>query len=174
MHKDKNIGATGGVSSGSLVRLAINGALGAKQSGVACSPRLRGFRPGWARRCRLLEGRAPTTSSADRFLLYLSGVGQGFWNEWKASEDDGFYWQKLNHIFNKHCFGFNKSNFVEIKFQYTKKYNFYLTWNSVEVSGCRVDVSVGSLSITSLQNMPGRESDRDGCQAGEPDLDKRV
>ncbi|GFE98085.1 hypothetical protein [Gluconobacter sp. Gdi] len=46
MHKDKSIGVTGGISSDSMVGQAINGALGAKQSGTGVQSALAGIQTG--------------------------------------------------------------------------------------------------------------------------------
>ena len=51
------------------------------------------------------------------YQYYLSGAGQAFWDEWKTSDDDALYWQKLNHIFDEHHVGFDKSCFVPVKFE---------------------------------------------------------
>lgn len=50
------------------------------------------------------------------YQFFLSNKGQAFWDEWKASEDDEIYWQKLNHIFDEHHVGFDKSKFIPVKF----------------------------------------------------------
>ncbi|WP_179194144.1 hemagglutinin repeat-containing protein, partial [Acetobacter indonesiensis] len=46
MHKDKSIGVTGGISPDSMVGQAINGALGAKQSGTGVQSALSGIQTG--------------------------------------------------------------------------------------------------------------------------------
>ena len=51
------------------------------------------------------------------YQYYFSGAGQAFWDEWKTSDDDALYWQKLNHIFDEHHVGFDKSCFVPVKFE---------------------------------------------------------